>query len=445
MDADWHPAPRLLPHSRIAIIGGGPAGSFFALHALQLAGRLALPLDITLFERKDFTAAGPHGCNMCAGILSRRTLEGLAALGLSVPPPVIMGRIRAYHFHWGATAVSIHPSEPSREVLSVYRGGGPRKSPYEPTPGLDDFLLKQAQARGARIIAERVEEILFRPHPRVCTSSREETFDLIVLASGVNASLPAFRELDYTPPATELLAQNELQLGPPGSSAMDGAVHIYFERPRGLTFGALVPKGPFAGVSVLGNALTRDSMEEFLEVPEVAQVLGADRLRACSCHPRVAVTTARGFFADRFVAVGDACVSRLYKDGIGSALATARVAAETALRHGIGRKAFAAHYAPACRSIARDNVVGRVVFGLIHYSKRNAWFMRALADGLRAEANEASGAPVVSPILWALFTGDTSYAQILRSMFRPRAILRIGRAMIHELWRRAMIRRVGKR
>ncbi len=433
MDEELDRSSRLQPHSRIAIVGGGPAGSFFALHALQLASRLRLPVDITIFESKDFTAAGPPGCNMCAGILSRRTLDGLAALGISLTPEVIMGRIRAYQFHWGDTLVAIRAAEASREALSVYRAGGPRKSPHAPTAGFDELLLRQAEARGARIVPERVDRVVFEPLPRVGTSSREDIFDLLVLACGVNAAIPALRHVGYVPPETESVAQNELYLRAfPNPSSMEGTVHVYFERPRGLIFGALVPKGHFASVSLLGKGLARNSIDQFLRVPEVARVVGDEQPRACSCQPRIAVTPARGFFADRFVAVGDACVTRLYKDGIGSAFVTARAAAETALKHGIGREAFALHYAPVCRSIARDTRFGRVVFSLVHVSKRSSWFMRALTAVLQEE-NETSRAPTVGGILWSLFTGDTSYGRILRSMLHPRAALRI----LGALWRGA--------
>lgn len=440
MEAELERSLRLRPRSRIAIVGGGPAGSFFALHALQLANRLRLPIDVTIFEARDFTAAGPPGCNMCAGILSRRTLDGLAALGIALTPEVVMGRIRAYQLHWGDTVVAIRAAEPSREALSVYRAGGPRKSPHAPTAGFDELLLRQAEARGARIVPERVERVVFEPLPRVRTSSRDGRFDLLVLACGVNAAIPELRHVRYTPPETEPVAQNELYLRAfPNPSSMHGAVHVYFENPRGLVFGALVPKGHFASVSLLGKGLARNSIDQFLRVPEVARVVGDEQPRACSCQPRIAVSPARGFFADRFVAVGDACVTRLYKDGIGSAFVTARAAAQTALTRGIGREAFALHYAPVCRAIARDTRFGRVVFSLVHLSKRSNRFMRALTAVLQEE-NGTSAPPVMGRILWSLFTGDVSYSRILGSMLHPRAVLRTLGAMCRAARRSGAVR-----
>ncbi len=431
---DDTPSPRLIDHSRVAIIGGGPAGSFFALCAQSIAAQLGWQLDITVFERKDLSAAGPRGCNMCAGILSRRTVEGLAALGLALPPEIVRAQIRAYRLHWGEHSVSIEPPDATRQVLSVYRGGGPRHSPEEATAGFDEFLLRQVASRGARIIPERVERVVFDSLARVHTAARAETFDLVVLAVGVNASPPVFQSLGYRPPRAETMAQNEFRLEPGSRETfLDSTVHVYFEQPRDLIFGALIPKGQFANVSLLGRHFGRDSIEQFLAVPAVAQIVGDHPPLLCGCRPRVAVTPAREFFADRFVAVGDACVTRLYKDGIGSALMTARAAAETALRHGISGDAFAAHYAPVCRAVARDNRFGRVVFGLVERSKHNALFLRALGRALKSEDAMPHETRVLNQTLWALFTGDANYAEIFRMLFEPTSVARVGKAMVQEL------------
>ena len=431
---DEIPSPRLTNHSRIAVIGGGPAGSLFALTAQAIAAQLHLRLDITIFERKDLSAAGPRGCNMCAGILSRHAIDGLAALGIALPPPIVRAQIKAYQLHWGDHSIAIQPSDPSRQVLSVYRAGGPRKSPSAPTAGFDDWLLDQAAERGARLVPERVDQVAFDPLPRVRTSARAETFDLVVLASGVNATPPVLENRDYVLPQVEAMAQDELLIEPiPSQTPMDSTVHVYFEQPRGLIFGALIPKGNFANVSLLGRHFGRDSIDQFLAVAEVAKIAGNHPPRLCGCRPRVAVAPARGYYADRFVAVGDACVTRLYKDGIGSALITARAAADTALRFGISRDAFAAHYAPVCRAIAHDNRYGRAVFGLVGQSKGNALFMRAMGHALRSEADESPGPHALSRTLWALFTGDANYEEIFWMMFKPKSVGRIASAMFRAL------------
>lgn len=419
---------------RIAVIGGGPAGSFFALTALKIASQLNRALEVVIFERKDLTAAGPAGCNMCAGVLSRRVVEGLSALGIFLPPEVVLGRVHRYMLHWGSGSLSISPPDPSRRVLSVYRAGGPRNSPYPPTSGFDAFLQREAERRGAHVVHERIDEVSFDPRPRLYTSNGAETFDLAVLATGVNSTTPVLHGIDYSRPATETMAQDSLLLAADaGRTQMESTVHVFFDQPKGSFFGALVPKCNFANISLLGRSLSAGCIQEFLAAPEVRCVIGDSAPQTCGCRPRVAVTLARGFYAGRFVAIGDCCVTRLYKDGIGSALVTARAAAETALRYGITREAFAAHYAPVCRAIARDNRFGRAVFALTAHSRKNGFSMRALARAVACEADAAPAGGPLSRILWSLFTGDAGYEEIFRMMIRAGTVARLLKAMLLEL------------
>ncbi len=55
--------------SQIAIIGGGPAGCFFAHFASRIARDKGIDVNITIFEGKDFCQKGPRGCNMCTGVI----------------------------------------------------------------------------------------------------------------------------------------------------------------------------------------------------------------------------------------------------------------------------------------------------------------------------------------------------------------------------------------
>lgn len=60
--------------SQIAIIGGGPAGSFFAHFASKFAKERGINVGITIFEGKSFHQKGPRGCNMCGGVISEKLL-----------------------------------------------------------------------------------------------------------------------------------------------------------------------------------------------------------------------------------------------------------------------------------------------------------------------------------------------------------------------------------
>ncbi|HYA31732.1 MAG TPA: hypothetical protein VED67_03160 [Thermodesulfovibrionales bacterium] len=51
--------------ARVAVVGGGPTGSFFSIFALKMAKMIGKQLEVTIFELKDFTKDGSLGCNRC--------------------------------------------------------------------------------------------------------------------------------------------------------------------------------------------------------------------------------------------------------------------------------------------------------------------------------------------------------------------------------------------
>jgi hypothetical protein len=126
---------------------------------------------------------------------------------------------------------------------------------------------------------------------------------------------------------------------------------------------------------------------------------------------------------------GDAAVTRLYKDGIGSAFVTTQAAMQTAIHHGIGRADFGRFYAPACRAIARDNVFGRWLFRLWSRTLATPGVLRAWKSTLREEILSSNLPRTQMRILWGMFTGDEPYEVLLR--------LALSRNSIGNLWRAA--------
>lgn len=411
--------------SRVCIMGGGPAGSFAALHLLGYAQAAGLSLDVQIFEPRDFSRRGPVGCNGCAGILSSRLLAGLDELGVVLPPQVIRSYIRTYEVHLDGEALPIEAPNPASEIVSVYRGGGPRLATGDSGPSFDGFLLAAACGRGARHLPLRVRQVTWEDKPVVYAGSEVVPADLIVLATGVNARPPLSPRFGYRPPRTETMAQDEFERPPDWPNDV---VRAYFRVPRGLVFGALIPKGEHLNISLLGRGLTADAVRDFLEVHGLDRSFPSIDRSLCGCTPRIAVDRARSYFGDRWVAVGDAAVTRLYKDGIGSALATSRAAMLAAVTHGIGMTDFRRFYAPACRAIARDNRSGRWLFGLWTRALANPEIVRAWKAVLRQESQERSRPLTHTRILWGMLTGDEPYETLLRLLLTPGNLAAIWRA-----------------
>jgi len=408
--------------NRICIVGGGPAGCFAALHLLRLASQHGPRLEVLIFEPRNFAQPGPAGCNRCAGILSSRLLHGMERLGLSLPKDVIQAEVRAYAACVDNQVLRIEQPDPQRQIVSVYRSGGPRRLQGEPLASFDQYLLAQACDRGARHLPIRVRQIDWGERPILRTAQGDYAADLLVLASGVNSRPPLDPAFGYQPPKTMIMAQDEI-VRP--HTWPDDQVRIFFKRPAGLMFGAFIPKGQYMSVSLLGRDLRRDAVQEFIELQAPDAALGGTPVSLCGCTPRIAVSPARHYCGRRWVAVGDAAVTRLYKDGIGSAFFTAQAAMQVAVQHGISDRAFQNHYLPFCRGIARDNFYGSMLFGMWSFLSRTPPLLQAWTTSVKREAAWPIERRVHSRILWGMFSGDEMYRNLLWLALSPAAVARL--------------------
>jgi len=172
-------------------------------------------------------------------------------------------------------------------------------------------------------------------------------------------------------------------------------------------------------VSLLGPRNQMASMNRFLELPEVRGIVGERVRRLCGCLPRVSVGLAKHMCDDGFVAIGDAGATRLYKNGIGSALSSAERAAWTAVSQGCTRADFERHYVPLCRTIDRDNLLGRLLFLEVPLLKRLSLVARAHYR-LAADGSHRAESDLQARILWGMFTGAYPYRDLLRMAATPR-------------------------
>lgn len=415
---------RLQNGNRVCIIGGGPAGSFSAIHLLKLAQEHGLQLDVLIFEARDPAGPGRESCKGCAGILSADLVNSLTSMGIVLPPSVVQAELGAYVVHVYGQVTSIEQPNPQRHILSVYRGSGPRSHEGEPVAGLDGYLLSLACARGAKHIPARVRNVEWGDWPIVQTAHEEYTADLVVLATGVNSRPPLSPAFGYQPPATAQMSQDEIQRP---DNWPDYKVAGFFGQPPGVTFGAVVPKGRYLNVSLLPQNRLADAIPNFYKTQ--AQALGrfftAQPPSLCSCSARINVHPAKTYFGDRWVAVGDAAISRLYKDGIHSAFLATRTAMRAAIEEGIAKDDFKRGYAPFCKRLAQDNWYGELLFKVSMLAMRTPYFARAVIECVRAESSLDLRQRIYSRVLWGMLTGDDSYRDLFWLCLKPRGWFRM--------------------
>lgn len=419
----------LQPGARVAVMGGGPAGSLFGFFLLDLAARKGLSLYVDIYEPRDFSQTGPAGCNMCAGIISESLSQHLAMEGINLPPDVVQRGMDTYVLHTSAGTVRLTTPQNEKRIGTVFRGSGPRGAEDSPWRSFDGFLLEQAAAKGANVIRARVEDVN-RTEGFVHVKSRGgswRAYDFLAVATGVNTNaLRLFRPLDtaFMPPETTQTFIREYFVG---QQQIDGSlgehtIHFFLLDMPGLDFAAIVPKGDYVTICLLGQGMTDSTLTAFLSSREVTETMPPGwqpEQPVCQCAPRINVSAAFHPFADRIVFLGDSGVSRLYKDGIGAAYRAAKAAASTAVFHGIAEEDFNHHYWHYCRTMEYDNVIGKVIFAVVRRLKPRHTAIHALIGMAASEQPLGDEQQRMSRIMWDTFTGSAPYKDIFLRFLIP--------------------------
>jgi len=434
-------ASLLLDHgSRVAVIGGGPAGSFFSYFLLDMAERIGIKIHVDIYEPRDFNVTGPAGCNMCGGVIYESLVQSLAVEGINLPTTVVQRGIESNILHMDIGSVQIQTPRHEKRIATTFRGAGPRGLLEFKNGSLDGYLMQSAVAKGARHVCSRVSEAGWftdangtDPENRLVQiktpGAAFQTYELLAVTSGVNtAILKLFRDLDfgYQPPQTTKLLVREYQLGEEVVSRYIGPVfHAFLLDIPGLDYGAIIPKGEYVTVCLLSSHGDLDAglMEIFLNDPAVKSALPPDFSSAsysCYCGPRINVMGSAQPFGDRVVFIGDSGVSRLYKDGIGAAYRAAKIAAATAVFQGISGNDFKNHYLPFCRRMEFDNRIGKLLFRAISQVQKMQFARRAV---LRMVSNEQQGKENaergMSMVMWDMLTGGALYREVLKRVLHP--------------------------
>ena len=420
--------------SRVAVIGGGPAGSFFSFFLLDTAKRFDLQVDVDIYEPRNFSRVGPIGCNMCGGIISESLVQMLATEGIILPSTVVQRGIDSYMLHMDVGSVRIKTPLQEKRIAAISRGSGPRDLKEMKWESFDGYLQKLTVEKGAHVINKRVRGLTWvdgRPRLKI-GKEFTDPYDLLVIATGVNSSLDKLLEnsdLEYQFPQTTKTFIQEYYLGEEViAEVLGSSMHVFLLDIPSLEFAAVIPKGDYVTVCLLGEKIDKNLVNEFMNTPEVQACFPKDwspESRSCNCSPRISSAGAKHPYADRLVFIGDCGVTRLYKDGIGAAYRTAKAAATTAVLQGISSQDFADHYQSACRRIENDNLIGRFVFFVTRQIQRRRFTRRAV---LRMATKEQLGDPSeqrLSMVLWDTFTGSAPYREILYRTLGLQFIIRL--------------------
>ena len=415
--------------ARVAIIGGGPAGSFFAHFILKYAERIGRKLSVFIFDGKDFLEKGPSGCNLCAGIIAQSLAESLAEEGLFLPEKRILNRVDGYTLYLNDIPVRLDSREVFKDsIATVFRGNGPRFSHFPENISFDDFLLTWAQDRGAELIREPVRSLNLPSDPSKPVSLQygqkgdELTMeaDLVVGAFGLNTSL--LRQIEdlgfgYKPPEVRLTYQAEVYMGRERiREIFQNTIQVFIPSVAGLRYAMIIPKDDYVTITLIARKNASKSIFKiFMNLPSV-KALFPEPLVHCHCRPKILHKSSHNPYTDRLVLIGDASYSRHYKNGISSALMTARMAAKAAVFKGVDRRSLARYYhQPARLQIVRDNRYGRLLFTLNDLLLAIPILSRVPG---RLAQNRAAGysAQSIRTFFWRMLTGNIPYRDIFLSM-----------------------------
>ncbi|MGQ9632180.1 MAG: NAD(P)/FAD-dependent oxidoreductase [bacterium] len=421
--------------SKIAVIGAGPAGAFFADFAAHLAQEKGLNVSIALFDGKDFTQSGPGGCNMCAGVISETLVNRLKARGIVLPEERVQRKIEGYYLRVKAGGFLLKHPLGKRQITTVFRGNGPRFSEQGKNISFDDYLLEHVRRKGLKVISTPVKRVELPPNPeepvRVIYGSEEEsTFeaDLAVGAFGLNTNMmDEMRKLNfgYRPPRTLNTWSAEIPLNDDFIRKNFGNnIFAYnWSTAKGLRFAGIIPKKDYITVNVIGKRdVEKENLVEFLNLPVVREKFPRDwrwSYKVCYCSPKIATTSAKKPFTHRLVIIGDASSCRYYKNGIESAFITAQLAAETAFNLGISESAFLKGYFRRVKKIIiKDNFYGRILFKINNLVSGSAFLSGVL---LKVATDEEGHGRTkrMRDILWNMYTGNIPYKTIFLRFFSP--------------------------
>ncbi len=454
---------RLQDGSRIVVLGGGPAGSFFAIHLLRQAKKLHRNISVTIIDKRMALESSRHihefkGCNFCAGIISPRLQKELVRSSILLPSEVICEKFIHIWIHglWKNFPFKVPAGQ---AIFSVFRGTLPSNREGG-AQGLDAFLLKKAVEQGADIITGEAQTIQYGPGNKPLVTIKPPLGDVFTIESdfacictGINASpgkafkddtlWSSYQRINprFKPPKLRPTLIFELK---PGRRYLKKYMHkefyIIVSRAKKLSLEhiALIPKGEYLTVALVGKSIDRASFPEdtgqiirtFLSLARIQNILPHISLEnmpiACTCSPYMAVAPAKHALLDRVALAGDALGARLYRDGLFSAFIGARALAQTVMHKGVDKKSLLNGYGWVRRWLKTDNRYGKFVIGVLQAALKSPLLNRILYQTFATEMKfKQWGKWPLGGVLWKVGSGDADYRDVFKTLIRGSVLLSI--------------------
>jgi len=159
-------------NATIVIIGGGPAGAFFAIQTAKKARMLGKAIDLKIIEKKGdlcfykstFFSDLRRGCNYCAGGISPKLMDILRDNGLGIPEEIVTGKTELLTVHGDWQSIEL-PVPKGRSMHSVFRGSRPKSRSFGHM-NFDSYLLDKAVEEGTlvplRVPVFTIEKVLYQ-------------------------------------------------------------------------------------------------------------------------------------------------------------------------------------------------------------------------------------------------------------------------------------------
>ena len=393
----------------MTVVGGGPSGSGFALSLLKQAAEKNIKLNVKILEGKTFERSTHY--NQCVGVVSPPIIELLDKdLDVIFPHELTQRVIEGYVLHGDSSSIEL--------------SGNHLQSFAFRRVNFDEYLLKEAENRGAEVSHSRVTNIeIHEDGAYVYTEGGNIHTDVIVGAFGLDDGTSRIFERDcrYRQPRFLDSIVTKVHPGMDFMEKYDNNIHAFLIPIHQIEFGAVTPKMNHLTINIAGSRINSKHMDEFLSSEAVKAVLPPKELwdnKLNYYKGRFPIRISKCFSEDRFVAIGDAAgMMRPFKGkGINSALVTGKRAAEVMLNYGISETAFN-NYHQKCSDFIGDIPYGKALRFLTILLTR-----KRLIDQLIKIAKEDKH---VLKILFDCVSGGESLKDIYKYMRRNNAIIKI--------------------